>query len=569
MNFYICESFVEELKKVTEQYGDVNITPYKAKCKYQHLKEPFENIQTTDEKSYILGGCSLDQSNLTPNLQLQKEESCFYMFAPKTLVKHYMVEGAYIITPGWLHQWKSYVQNFWGFDKNTATSFFNEFCKKLVLLDTLGESTILEELKEFSSFVDKPYEIVPIGLEYFNLYVQNIVKEDIAKSGSEKNKKKLNDALQNMSNYAVAFDFLSKLNEKFDEKTIVNKIIEIFDMLFAPENVTYFMIKDSNIVDTISLKSSPNDKLTKFLNMEDNYVLEEGGFAVKLSYANETVGIVSVEKIAFIQYIEKYLNLAISISEVCALAVENARNYLITKEIEAQLAQHAKLVSMGEMMGSIAHQWRQPLNQLNINIEMLEDYYEAGKVDAEFIKKFISRNTYTIHFLSKTISDFSNFFRINKQKTHFSIKEAIEGVLNIMGTQLEKNNIVCEIVGQDMKPLGLPSEFQQVILNIINNAKDAILEANKNGNNGKITIKLEKKDSNALIVITDNGGGIPQAVIDRIFEPYFTTKEQGKGIGMGLYISKMIIEENFGGKLSVANSDAGAVFEIKLELENE
>ena len=168
--------------------------------------------------------------------------------------------------------------------------------------------------------------------------------------------------------------------------------------------------------------------------------------------------------------------------------------------------------------------------------------------------------------MSKTITDFSDFFRINKQKFSFSIKEKIENTLDVVGTQLKNHNISCDIIGDDISIVGLAGEFQQVVLNIINNAKDAIIES-KNSK-GKITITLLKKDNNAVVEIKDNGGGMPEEILDRIYEPYFTTKEQGKGLGMGMYISKMIIEKNMSGVLSTRNEDDGAVFMIELGLDD-
>ncbi len=221
--------------------------------------------------------------------------------------------------------------------------------------------------------------------------------------------------------------------------------------------------------------------------------------------------------------------------------------------------EQSKLAAMGEMVGAIAHQWRQPLNSLNINIQNLDDDYDDGLVNKEFVDNFILKQSETIKFMSKTIDDFRNFFRIDKIKSDFSVLDAINATISIQYAQLKNHNISISITGEDFRLYTLESELKQVILNIITNAKDAILE--QRIQDGKVTIKLEKKS----IIIEDNAGGINTQILNRIFEPYFTTKEQGKGTGMGLYMSKVIIEQNIGGKLTVVNVDNGAKFTIEFE----
>lgn len=164
--------------------------------------------------------------------------------------------------------------------------------------------------------------------------------------------------------------------------------------------------------------------------------------------------------------------------------------------------------------------------------------------------------------MSKTIDDFRNFFKIDKEKQTFSLKEAIIETLSLQSAQFKSRNIEVEVLGEDVSFLSYKGEFQQVILNLLNNAKDAILE--RNIEVGKITITL---DSN-VITLEDNAGGIDTSIIERIFEPYFTTKEQGEGTGIGLYMSKMIIEKNMGGTLRVVNTDVGARFIITLAHES-
>ncbi|MBP6497961.1 MAG: HAMP domain-containing histidine kinase, partial [Campylobacteraceae bacterium] len=238
---------------------------------------------------------------------------------------------------------------------------------------------------------------------------------------------------------------------------------------------------------------------------------------------------------------------------------EVAKRMKIQKEQEMErqfLIQKSKLSSMGEMMGAIAHQWRQPLNALNINIQNLDDDFDEGLVDKVFIDEFIAKNKQTILFMSKTIDDFRNFFKIDKEKKEFSAWDAINETLALQSAQFKNRNIHVELEGVDQKLYGFRGEFQQVILNIINNAKDAIFE--QKIQEGKIRIVVDRK----YLMIEDNGGGIKEEIMERIFEPYFTTKDQGEGTGIGLYMSKMIVEKNMGWRLEAENIEGGVRFTI-------
>jgi len=224
------------------------------------------------------------------------------------------------------------------------------------------------------------------------------------------------------------------------------------------------------------------------------------------------------------------------------------------------LQEQTKLAAMGEMIGAIAHQWRQPLNALGLSIQNLEYDFKDGKVDASFLHQFVEKNNKTIAFMSKTIDDFRNFFRVDKIKQRFGVKKAIEETIAIEDASLNKHKISLNIQGNDFAVYGFRSEFQQVILNILSNADYAL--QNSKVVEPRIDIILEK----GHITINDNAEGIPEEILDRIFEPYFSTKDQGEGTGIGLYMSKVIIEEKMGGSLWVKNlPNGGASFTIKLE----
>ena len=228
---------------------------------------------------------------------------------------------------------------------------------------------------------------------------------------------------------------------------------------------------------------------------------------------------------------------------------------------EQLLIQQSKLAAMGEMIGNIAHQWRQPLNALSLVLQNINFAYEMDDLSEEFMHKSVDKANLLTNTMSKTIDDFRNFFKPNKQEVEFFISDAIKNAISLIESTFQHHNITIESkINDDANIKGFPNEFSQVVLNILNNAKDAIIE--NNIGSGKVLINVEKIDNKATISVIDNAGGIPNDILEKVFNPYFTTKEEGKGTGIGLYMSKNIIETNMNGKLLVENIENGAKFVI-------
>lgn len=243
---------------------------------------------------------------------------------------------------------------------------------------------------------------------------------------------------------------------------------------------------------------------------------------------------------------------------------------MINIEQQRVMFNQAKMAAMGEMIGNIAHQWRQPLNTLGLLIQDLDDAQVFGELDDAYLHTMISKSMDQIQYMSKTIDDFRNFFQPDKQKVRFSVADAINKTVDIVEKMLQINGITLHIENLEgvSDVVGYPGQMQQVLLNLVNNAKDAIgsVSGGKTYRDKWIRIAARQEGMTLIISIEDNGGGIPEEIMDRIFEPYYTTKEEGKGTGIGLYMSKMIIEQNMGGRLSVRNAPEGACFEIALSI---
>lgn len=235
------------------------------------------------------------------------------------------------------------------------------------------------------------------------------------------------------------------------------------------------------------------------------------------------------------------------------------------REKDQMMYQQARLASMGEMIGNIAHQWRQPLNIMALVMQDIYISYQLGNLTSKKIEESYEKSNNLLQYMSQTIDDFRNFFKQEAEDTSFSVKEAIGTVYSLVSTNLSYNHIECEInIEQDSDIKGGINKFKQVLVNIINNAQEAIIF--NNSEDKAINIHVTQNESNAIISITDTGGGISENVIDKIFDPYFTTKNKTQGTGLGLYMSKHIIENSMFGSLSAKNIEKGVKFIITVPL---
>jgi len=233
---------------------------------------------------------------------------------------------------------------------------------------------------------------------------------------------------------------------------------------------------------------------------------------------------------------------------------------------EQLLIHQSRFAAMGEMIGNIAHQWRQPLNALGLLLQNIENAYEMDMLDEAYIVRSVEKGNRLTASMSQTIDDFRNFFKPNRDATIFKVSSTIESTLEMIKPSYDNHTInILLDVDETLCIKGFSSEFSQVLLNILNNAKDALNETNPAEKH--ISIKVFQKNDYVYVEIEDNAGGIPQEIKSSIFDPYFTTKEEGKGTGIGLYMSKTIIETNMDGRLSVEDSIHGAKFIIEMRLE--
>jgi signal transduction histidine kinase len=231
-------------------------------------------------------------------------------------------------------------------------------------------------------------------------------------------------------------------------------------------------------------------------------------------------------------------------------------NIKLQKEIEAAikdiqkkdrlLSNHAKLSAMSEMIGAVAHQWRQPLNALALNLQVLPNLKNNKKFD-----EIINKNLQIIEFMSKTIDNFINFFKSSEEIIQFSVKTAIIETIELIDAQLKAKDINIILNGEDFYIKGNKNQFRQVILNLINNSKEAFKSQEKK------EIKVVLKNKLKKVYILDNAGGIKKEIMERIFEPYFTTKDEGSGLG--IYISKVILEKYFNASLYIRNTKIGVI----------
>ena len=308
-------------------------------------------------------------------------------------------------------------------------------------------------------------------------------------------------------------------------------------------------------------------------------------------YENDVAVLIDKEKKTLALAHEKNITellLASFLSTIIFLGISFYISYLIEKKLNAYkadikgyidenqkqyelLAQKTKLVAMGQMLENIAHQWRQPLSLITISASGIKIKKELDLLEDDFLLSSLNTIENSAYHLSETIEDFRDFFKPDREKSLFSMNSALDKTFKLLQIQLDNKQIKVIRNVDDLSITGFEREFLQVLLNIFKNAMDALESI---PNEKYIFVDIYKEDTSLIIKIKDNAGGIKEDIIKRVFEPYFTTKHQSQGTGIGLYMSEEIITKHMDGVLEVENTSyefegenfIGALFIITMPL---
>ena len=483
----------------------------------------------------------------------------------KNLINHQDTKGVYVLRES-LHLLKnndeSYQEWHWRKIKGDPREFKKiGFVKNIYELNWfLGTGEYIEDFsKDMQQKVINQIEKFRFGKNsYFivtdqnNNYISHINKKLIGKNALEKLQdmndvvsiKKIQNTIKKKEGF-VTLDFFKPNSNEISSKIIYLKTIPKWNWIIS----TGFYKDDIQFV-----IDSQKEKLTNKYNQNIRNVLI-------------VATIVTIILLFISFYISniierKFKRYKVSIQRHIK---ENQKQYEL-------LAQKTKLAAMGEMLENIAHQWRQPLSVIETASSSIEMYKEMDILNDKFLDEMVGTISTSAQHLSHTIEDFRDFFKPDKQQTVFNIKDSMQKTFNLLKLQLKAKNITVVQEIKEIQIKGFERELLQVLLNIINNAKDALENVDKER---YIFIEIYEENNNAVIKIKDNAGGIQKEIIERIFEPYFTTKHQSQGTGIGLlYMSQEIISRHMKGVITVDNETytykdkeyTGACFEVYLPL---
>lgn len=286
------------------------------------------------------------------------------------------------------------------------------------------------------------------------------------------------------------------------------------------------------------------------------------GDIVELSQSGDKVLYGKIKAFIDLYYDQKKLNEKITKENIFFLKKVDKRNILDHEKKDKIIEQQSRLAAMGEMIDAVAHQWKQPLNAISMMIDMLRDDFKTNYVNDAYIDDLDETVHMQIDHMVNTLNEFRNFLRPSTKNEDFHINTVIQNVQILMRDELISQNLHIDLnIDSNIKTFGNKNEFKHLFLNLINNSIDAFNE--NSVRNRELEIRCYKKNKRIVIEFEDNAGGIPSNIINHIFKPNVTTKAEGKGTGIGLYMSSQIVIK-YNGNIVANNTKTGVIFTITL-----
>jgi diguanylate cyclase (GGDEF)-like protein len=343
-----CTSYQKEVEEIfrSQAWDSVDHLFLPEVCRYPQLKKQAEKelatLQENPETQIHIVGCYINCIGCQNDHQATKFsdfEQCLHLIIPPAEVTHYFNQGIYLLPPSWLSNWEEHLSR-WGLDQQTAREMFHESSNKLLLIDTLVSADSPKQLAKLGQYLDLPTDRMPIGLDFMKMILSAIIMEWQHKSALTQIKKMMRESNQISADYAMAMDLLMNLTQIHNESDAIAEIVDLFTMLFSADRVIYLPVKEGMLIQRgdHSLQLEEFEAIQTWSRELDSPILEaKFGFSLKMQYYHEMIGVLIIEDLKLPEYKQRYMNLAVSIAQLCGLAISNARMYhqLATTEQKA------------------------------------------------------------------------------------------------------------------------------------------------------------------------------------------------------------------------------------------
>jgi len=607
---FFCDYLQQEVEYLLDQEHakDVSLVFYRNNCDhFSGSTELFNSlIKQSEHNSVTLfaSACltSLVKKLTTENINIEPLEDCLQLLIPERLMQALIDEGAHIFTSGMLKHWDT-VNNSWGFSDEQQRAFFKESTTKLVLITHPDITTDETTMAAIAQQLDLPWETLDVSLVHLSEQLFKVIGRWRAEVTVDKS--------QQLADYAMVNDLIAQVASLKEEKQVIKQVLELFHMFCEPGSASYLAI-ESGVAGKLEVTIPILDEAVerkKLLAVDQHYTLDKAnnGFQLLIERGGEKIGVFGIYKVAFPQYLNHYLNLARNIAPVIALSIGNARVYQqqlqaeidirhlnsqlgeqlkqvnhLNKELnlaQVNLIQAEKMVAVGQLAAGVAHEINTPLGYIHSNLNTLHEYIGdlwayigaanqasdelndntpaktnlskmKDELDIDFIREDIEDLlTESLEGASKVkgvIENLREFTGIDKQKTqNVCIEEGLEATLTILEDKYnEEISIVKEFSG--VQPINAnAAQLNQVFMGIVLNAIESI------DGQGTIYIRTSMNSNQwVCIEIEDTGIGIPKEIQGKVFDPFFTNKPIGDGVGLGLSVAYQLIDAHKG-KISI------------------
>lgn len=487
-------------------------------------------------------------------------EGGFSLFLPGATIRHFQTRGAHLVTPGWLDNWQARLAA-WGFDRQSAREFFSESCDKLLLLDTGVTVSAVGRMGEMAAYLDRPFEIVPVGLDMLRLLLVRHVRPH----PPENHRKRLSAEELLSADNAMVFDMMSRLASLDTEECVVRNIFDLFTMFCAPGLQCYLPFHDGHPGAPIACPrgtTCPADVIERLSALGEAYAWSESGagFMVRIHREQQLLGAILVDDIPLPERREDYLNMTFVILPVLALAIANARNAELKRERSLQLkAANAELDAFAY---AVSHDLRAPLRAMNgFSQALIEDCGETLTGEArEYLEQIIlaSRSMGSLIdgllSLSRSTRGDLNFEPVDLSAMASRIRNDLE--------RAEPERRMAWEVAMEMRAYGDARMLEVVLRNLIGNAWKYTAGTPA----PRIRIYSEERNGSRCFCVADNGAGFDMRHAARLFKPFQRLHRQDEfpGIGIGLATVQRIIHRHGGEICAEAEPGKGAVFRFSL-----